>query len=193
MQGGGREGFAKAVTTAWTLLLDDAEKLLPPGRHSDLKLQVGRSRRARALAADLAGMEGAPDFGAFALAPAIDSWMMERLGGIIREIKGVEIGPLADLPKLPELQQGIVYYIARSMRYSMVRWKRLSEADARSLFLSSAEAGEHAAPRLPSRARERSGVGWLTRNWRSGTRSTPSTSFSPSSAPRTRWPASERA
>ena len=40
-----------------------------------------------------------------ALAPLIDSWMMEQLGAVVRESKGVTIGALTDLPKLEKLQQ----------------------------------------------------------------------------------------
>jgi hypothetical protein len=143
------------------VLLHDARKLLPPGRHSDLQLQIGRSRRARALAADLAELEGAPDFGSYALAPVLDAWMMEQLGVIVRKSKGITIGALANLPKLEDLQQGVVYYIAGSMRYSMVRWKRLSETDARCLFLSSAEAEAYAASLPISICRKREKWGGL--------------------------------
>ena len=60
----------------------------------------------------------------------IDSWMMEQLGALVRGGKGITIGALADLPELGELQQGVVYYIAGSMRYSMVRWKKCTAASS---------------------------------------------------------------
>jgi hypothetical protein len=145
-----REGAEKlnaAVKTAWAALVDDAERLAQGAiKNADLLLQIGRGRRTAALAADLAEAAGTDVLGAEhaagVLAGLLDCYLLQQLGEKLHAQEQPEIGPLKDLPELQDAGKQVLYYVAGSMRYTLVKYRKLKKEVVKCLFFSAKDAAD---------------------------------------------------
>ena len=150
---GGAPLFNAAMQAAWGVLVDDAERLAQgASRHADLLLQIGRGGRTAALAADLTQAAGSlvsgAEHAAGALAGVLDCHLMQLLCEKLRAHAPLEIGHLKDLPVLHEASKQVLYYVAGSMRYTLVKYRKLSVDTVKCLFTSASGAAAY-IPALP--------------------------------------------